>query len=209
LPGKVALVTFQLPLGTGPAAPTLDETGTYALLHASVLDAQRSRTLDRIVIVTRSPAQLIVLDPTTRAQVSAPLPRAPKQLLLGASGRTAVVAYEGWLAYYQLDPLALALERSVELHTPVGELGIDDGDIVYVHEGLSINLRSGERMESGENTTALAGFGTYVPEQRAFYYPDASRYARVEARAGHARLAHLVQCQPRLRPLLEVVDHGV
>ena len=51
------------------------------------------------------PAEITVLDPETLDRQRLPLVREPRDLTLDPSGHHAVVAYDGWIAHYALDPL--------------------------------------------------------------------------------------------------------
>ena len=177
---RAAIVTLPTALAAA-TPPTLDDTGPYKLLGASVFDAQRSRELDRIVLVTTAPSQLVVLDPNTQTQTSLPLPSTPKQLALSPSGRSATLAYNGWLAYYQLDPLRW--ERDIDLKRATGPVSVDDKGYAYT-SGLSVELTTGQT----QTTKPIDGIGYYVPEQHAFYVPHLgggqSAYDRVLVQSG-------------------------
>jgi hypothetical protein len=181
LPRRSAVVTLPGALRADPDAPSLDDDGRYHLLHASVVDAEYSAALERIVLVTQTPPQLAVLDPRTRAQQSVSLVRAPIDLVLSPSGEQAVVVYDGWVEHYALEPLIQL--RRLDLPMPAKEVAL------IANDQLAANLySSGDRwfranLSTGAITRAAnpwltSGLGRYRPEDRAFYSAELSRFER-------------------------------
>lgn len=175
LPRRQAIVTLPGELAAGPEPPAIDDGGPYHLLQASLIAAEYSRSLERIALITRSPSRLSVLDPATHAQADLELPRTPLALSLSPTGRHAVVVFDGWLSYYQLEPLELL--RTLPLAARPGDVAIDEDELVYAEvpdtdHVLRADLRTGSAAMLPEPLSTR--LGRYVPEDRAFYVAGAS-----------------------------------
>jgi hypothetical protein len=186
IPGRRAIVT--LPAALAPRAPSasLDLDGAVLPLGTSVTDAEYSRALDLIVMVSDQPAEIGVVDPETLEHQRLPLVREPLDLALDPSGHYAVVAHDGWVAHYALDPLRLL--RLVPVAARVEMVAADDEQLAYSYASsrnglLIIDLQAGEARWSGYRS-GVYSTGYYVAEQQALFSISADRISRLPAHAG-------------------------
>lgn len=184
LPGRLAVVTLPPALAAREPSASVDPDSAVMPLQTSVVDARYSRALDRIVMTSDRPAEITVLDPETLDRQRLPLVREPRDLTLDPSGEHAVVAYDGWVAHYALDPLRLL--RLVPVGARVTMVAADDEQYAYSYVGtdgiLIVELSTGEVRSSGYRSVFATGY--YVAEQQALFSFAAYRIYRLEAHAG-------------------------
>jgi hypothetical protein len=72
-----------------------------ALTHR-VLDAEYSKALDRVVMVSTHPNALYLYNPTTKTETSVALPTAPTSVSVGPDGRFAAVGHNAYISYVDL-----------------------------------------------------------------------------------------------------------
>ncbi|HPE60170.1 MAG: hypothetical protein KDI15_13085 [Thiothrix sp.] len=90
---------------------SLSDTATV-VLHASrpvtrldyrVLDAEYSRTLDRLVMVATNPNRLYVRDPASGDEAALDLPQVPTSVSVSPDGLSAAVAHDAWVSLVDLE----------------------------------------------------------------------------------------------------------
>ncbi|HPQ96621.1 MAG: hypothetical protein KDI44_09120 [Thiothrix sp.] len=98
---------------------TLHASRDIALLDYRVLDAEYSRTLDRLVMVAGSPNRLYMRDPVSGDEAAIDLPRMPTSVSVSPDGLSAAVAYDAWVSL-------INLEQGILEHTwPVSTDSVD------------------------------------------------------------------------------------
>ena len=83
------------------AAATVASTN-FTELGYSVVAADYSKALDRVVIIINSPKELHIYDPIGRSDQIVPLPKTPLFLSVGPDGLSAAVGYDGWISLVNL-----------------------------------------------------------------------------------------------------------
>jgi uncharacterized protein (TIGR03437 family) len=99
-------------------------------LNFEAVDAQYSRALDRLVMVSANPNQLVVYDPfgqQVTGTVQLPLP--PSNLSISPDGLHAAVGHNAWISYIDLTKPALV--KSIPVGCDVLEALIGAGDYIY------------------------------------------------------------------------------
>jgi hypothetical protein len=81
--------------------------GTVGALAFSVVDAEYSRVLDKIVAVSSSPNQLHVLDGATGDDTTVALPLSPISVSVGPDGKHAAVGEDGYVTFVDLSQAAV------------------------------------------------------------------------------------------------------
>lgn len=102
-------------LGLGVARPTAQMDSNVQLLGIKLVDAEYSRSLDRIVIVSDSPSnRLVILDPATGTGRGVPLPAYPQCVSVAPDGLHAAVGHEiGTISYIDLQTATVVKTLSV------------------------------------------------------------------------------------------------
>jgi hypothetical protein len=72
-----------------------------ALAHR-VLDAEYSKALDRLVMVSTNPDALYIYNPATKTELSVTLPTAPTSVSVGPDGKFAAVGHNAYISYVDL-----------------------------------------------------------------------------------------------------------
>lgn len=85
----------------------------FTNLSFGVTDAEFSKQLDRIVIVSASPNQLHIYDPSTNTDTSVALPLAPTSVSVGPDGTHAAVGYNAYVSYVNLETAKIDKTYSV------------------------------------------------------------------------------------------------
>jgi uncharacterized protein (TIGR03437 family) len=99
-------------------------------LSFEVVDAQYSRGLDRVIMVTANPNQLVVYDPFAQqvtGTVALPLP--PSNVSVAPDGLHAAVGHNAWISYIDLTKPTLA--KTIAIACDVLEALIGGGDYIY------------------------------------------------------------------------------
>lgn len=84
------------------------ERGVTPLDH-DVVDAEYSRSLDRIVMISDDPRALHIYDPATAAEIDIALPLPGYAVSVSPDGTEAVVGHDGYLSWIQLEAGATAV----------------------------------------------------------------------------------------------------
>ncbi len=143
---------------TATAAPV--PNGTITMLPHRVVDAEYSRSLNRIVTVSASPNQLHLYDPVAKVILSLALSVVPTTVALSLDGQFAAVGHDGWISYVQLSPLTLV--KTLPVSCDVIDLVLSTNGYVHAFPRINqwtkirtLNLTTGlETMSSGSSINA-------------------------------------------------------
>ncbi|HLY08128.1 MAG TPA: fibronectin type III domain-containing protein [Planctomycetota bacterium] len=91
--------------GGGGSQPLAE--GVVGPLGFAVVDAEYSRSLDRLVMVSASPHRLHSVDPSTGADQQVTLPRAPGCVSVSPDGLTAAVGFDGLVCLVDLSTVTV------------------------------------------------------------------------------------------------------
>ncbi len=127
-PDMEGTYTIQLTVSDSAASATATVTVTVyrkiAGLAYRPVDAEYSRSLDRIVMVSTSPNALHIHDPMTGTDQSVALNLAPECVSVSPDGKFAAVGHNGWISY--VDLTAATLVNTWTVAADVGDLVIGD-----------------------------------------------------------------------------------
>jgi chitinase len=114
--------TLSLVVHDGRAASAADtvvvqaQPPTVTLLNHRVIDAEYSKALDRVVMVTDNPNALYLYDPMSRTETSVALPAAPTSVSVGPDGLFAAVGHDANVSYVDLSTPRLVRTWPVTTH---------------------------------------------------------------------------------------------
>lgn len=123
--------TFSLTVADGsktstPATVPVTAIRHFAVLPYDVVDAEYSAALDRIVVVSASPASaLLIVDPVTETAQSIALNKAPLCVSVSLDGKSAVVGHDAMLSVVDLVTATRTMERPVAVK--VGDVVLGSG----------------------------------------------------------------------------------
>lgn len=91
--------------------------GSIIPLGASIIDAEYSLSLDRIVMISDNPPQLHIYDPATKSDVPVELSYAPTSVSVSPDGKFAAVGHDAKISYVDLQrgEVVKALDVSVDV----------------------------------------------------------------------------------------------
>ncbi|WP_242353499.1 PKD domain-containing protein [Anaeromyxobacter sp. SG64] len=101
------------------------------LLGHSVVDAEYSRSLDRVVTVGTTPNRLYVADPVAGTEQSVDLSLAPTAVSVSPDGLHAAVGHNGYVSYVRLSPAPLAVEKVIPTTSDVFDVVLAGNGFVY------------------------------------------------------------------------------
>lgn len=114
-----------------PNLPPLALSAQLPLPH-DVIDAEFSRALNAVVMVTTYPEPLLVVrDATTGVVRQARLPKPPKALSISPDGQSAAVGHDALVSHFGLADLTLA-PKMLNVSANVGDLVLDGRGRVHV-----------------------------------------------------------------------------
>jgi uncharacterized protein (TIGR03437 family) len=123
----------QLHIGTAVALGFLLIQPAFAQLKSlnfEVVDAQYSRGLDRVIMVSAAPNQLIVYDPFEQQITgTVPLPLPPSNVSISPDGLHTAVGHNAWISYIDLTKPTLV--KTIAIACDVLEALIGGGDYIY------------------------------------------------------------------------------
>jgi hypothetical protein len=100
------------------------------LLNYKVSDAEYSKALDRLIVVSASPTnQLHILDPLTGADTAVSLPLAPSSVSVSPDGLFAAVGHNAWVTYVNLSTASLV--KTFAVSTDVVDIVLAGNGYVY------------------------------------------------------------------------------
>ena len=98
-------------------------------LSYRVVDAEYSRQLDRIIMISSSPNNLHIFDPVTGSDTSISLPLTPNCVSISPDGMFAAVGHNAWVSYVNLDTVTLV--KTVSVTTDVFDVVLAGNGYVY------------------------------------------------------------------------------
>ncbi len=101
------------------------------LLGHSVVDAEYSRPLDRVVTVGTSPNRLYVADPVAGTEQSVVLSLAPTAVSVSPDGLHAAVGHNGYVSYVRLSPAPVTVERVIATTADVFDVVLAGNGFAY------------------------------------------------------------------------------
>ncbi len=101
------------------------------LLGHSLVDAEYSRALERVVAVGEGPARLYLVDVATGGEQSVDLVLAPTSVSVSPDGLHAAVGHNGWVSYVRLSPAPLAVEKTIATTADVFDVVLAGNGYVY------------------------------------------------------------------------------
>lgn len=128
--------------------------GTIHLLDFNVIDAEYSKGLDKIIIVSSEPNQLHIYDPILQSVKSVNLSYVPTSVSVGPNGRYAAVGHDAYISY--VDLVATKLEKTLLVSTDVLDVVLAGNGFVYAFPKrdqwtsiYSIDVHTGEEFKGG------------------------------------------------------------
>jgi hypothetical protein len=102
---------------------------TRGLSHR-VLDAEYSKALDRVVMVSTNPDTLYLYNPLTHTETSVVLPLTPTSVSVGPDGKFAVVGHDAYISYVDLSTPALL--KTIPVSADVFDIVLAGNGYAYV-----------------------------------------------------------------------------
>ncbi|QRO01308.1 hypothetical protein JRI60_20925 [Archangium violaceum] len=153
---------------------TAERPTTHGLGHR-VLDAEYSKSLDRVVMVAADPNTLYVYDPATHTEKSVALPLAPTAVSVAPDGKFAAVGHDAYISYVDLSTPALL--KSIPVSADAFDVVLAGNGYAYVFPrvdqwvgihsieiatgkeslGSSYSIRAGTRARLHPGGTAMYG----------------------------------------------------
>jgi hypothetical protein len=96
---------------TQPAATA--PLNSLTLLGYSVVGAQYSKALDRVIAIVSSPNELHIHDPVAGFDQTVPLPKVPAFLSVSPDGLSAAVGFDGWVSIVDLSTATITSTNQV------------------------------------------------------------------------------------------------
>lgn len=130
--------------------------------------AEYSSALDRIVMISGNPNLLRIYNPSTQAETTVVLSKAPVSLSIGPSGTYAAVGHDGLISYVNLNT---ATVEKTFTHTEIAQNVVLGAEYVYVMpaysgSATSIAIASGSATATGFN---YSSGGRLHPSGKAIY----------------------------------------
>jgi chitinase len=129
MPDLIGSYTAQVTVRDGTLTATASATVRVTAAVTSTLsfrpiDAQYSRTLDKLIMTSDQPARLHVYEPVAGADVAIALPLTPTCLALSSDGKFAVVGHDAWVTY--VDLAAGAVIQTWPIDATAGQVVLGD-----------------------------------------------------------------------------------
>lgn len=163
------------PASSGGAGAATTAGGAPGGFSFVVNDAEYSRALDELVILTASPNELHVVDPATQADTVISLPLPGRAVSVAPDGLTAVVGHDGWVS--EVDLVKGTLLQTVGMSAPALDVVLAANHYAYVFPVRdqwtnirSVNLTTGKEEEADEGMFIYAGtLAKLEPDKLAIY----------------------------------------
>jgi hypothetical protein len=146
------------------------------VLTHDVVDAEYSRPLDRIVLISDDTSGLSILDPETGDELEVDLPVAPMSVSVSPNGLQAVVGHDGWVSVVDL------VTATVSATWPSSAIG---GDVIHGGNGYAYMIPQVDQWQYvrcvaiatgaetlGSGLMRAGSRGRRHPTQSAFYLAD-------------------------------------
>ncbi|RPJ59323.1 MAG: hypothetical protein EHM23_14455 [Acidobacteria bacterium] len=172
---EISGASIQL-TGTAPLPISPPIKTSARALSFRVVDAEYSKTLDRIIAVAADPHRLHIYDPLSGSSEHIGLVAMPRSVSVSPDGEHAVVGHNSWLSYINL--VTRKAEKIIPITVNPNQLILADNGFVYL---LQPYLLTCVRISTGEEVTwnRDGGFGALHPSGRALYL-SGSQVIRVE-----------------------------
>jgi chitinase len=105
-------------------------SASVSALPYRVLDAEYSRALDRIVMVSEAPNRLSIYDPSSHGSVNVGLPRVPRNVSVSPDGHYAAVGHDALISYVDLRQGVLV--KTLDLTADPADIVLAGNGKVYV-----------------------------------------------------------------------------
>lgn len=149
VPGEyqVQLVVGDTLLQSDPVVATIDVRHSFHGLNFDVVDAEYSKSLDRIVMLGKNPRGVYVFDTATNVTTKIDIPLAGSSVSVSPDGLFAAVGHDGWISY--IDLTAGMYIKSLRVPLYVEDVVLDGGGNVHTFslgrsfdELVSINVNT-------------------------------------------------------------------
>ncbi len=99
------------------------------ILEFQVVDAEYSRQMDKIIMISSEPIQLHIFDPLSGDNSSVNLPLIPTCVSVSPDGLFAAVGHDGWVSYINLN--TVTLEKTIAVSTDVLDIVLAGNGYIY------------------------------------------------------------------------------
>jgi hypothetical protein len=147
---------------------------TLTMLSFSVVDAEYSKALDRIVIAAKDPNSIQVYDPAGKSSVVIALPKPPSSISLAPDGLRAAVGHDGAISL--VDLASLTVVKTMHVATDVYDVVFGANGFAYALPAQNqwakmywVNLTSNESGESQYPMLYAGSVGKLHPGGAAIY----------------------------------------
>jgi hypothetical protein len=150
------------------ARALLSSTPALQSIPYQVIDAEYSRSLDRIVAVSASPHRLHIYNPASDSGVAVDLPRLPLSVSVGPDGHYAAVGHDALVSYVDLRDGRLV--KTLNLTAEAADIVLAGNGKVYISPVRDqwVNLHA---IDIATNTEVL-GTGIIRADTRYKLHPD-------------------------------------
>lgn len=147
-------------------------------LSFNVVDAEYSRTTDKIIVVSASPAnQLHIYDPATDSDVAVDLVLPPSAVSISPDGLYAAVGHNGWISYVSL--ATATVEKQLAVSTNVIDIILAGNGFIYAFPRTDqwetircIEIATGTETTSGGYSIYAGTLAKLHPNGTAIYGAD-------------------------------------
>lgn len=147
-------------------------------LSFNVVDAEYSRTTDKIIVVSASPAnQLHIYDPATDSDVAVDLVLPPSAVSISPDGLYAAVGHNGWISYVSL--ATATVEKQLAVSTNVIDIVLAGNGFIYAFPRTDqwetircIEIATGTETTSGGYSIYAGTLAKLHPNGTAIYGAD-------------------------------------
>jgi hypothetical protein len=182
----------SLPAASATPVPTGREVtwlsppeGEVLPLAFPVVDAEYSLALDRIVMVSRNPAQLHVYDPATGTDTAVDLSRPPTSVSVGPDGQHAVVGHDARISY--VDILNPQVVRTLDVPSDTCDVVLAGNGWAYASSPLDdfsplrgVNIDTNELIETTDLSMHPGTMYKLHPDGLSLYAATATSSSNLE-----------------------------
>ncbi|MEZ5538181.1 MAG: REJ domain-containing protein [Thiolinea sp.] len=156
-PDVLGLYQFSLTVNDGivygeTAQVTVYVNKKITILDYQVIDAEYSKSLNKIIMVATAPNRLFVYDPVTNNQTEVDLPLVPNNVSVSPDGLFAAVGHNAWVSYVDLS--AGVLNKTLAVSCDASDTVLAGNGYIYISptedqwERLrAINIATGEESQ--------------------------------------------------------------
>lgn len=182
---SVGAQTYAITQDAAPAVPL-----ALTRLAYKIVDAEYSKSLDKVVFVTALPNELHIYDPTTKADQIVALPTAPLSVSVAPDGLHAAVGEDGWISYIDLQTAAVV--KTLSVITDVHDIVLAGNGYVYAFpqrawsDIYSIEVATG--VSTATNAIYEGRTARLHPSGKYLYVADQSWSSKWDITSGVAKL---------------------